>query len=122
MVAYAGVMSDVIPAPDEDIVSDFRARLDGHELQHEAVVTNPDPAKVGSARADVADEFITANLCFLVLPRPEPVEVLVADGDKHLEVAGRVSALDFLEGDHRQAKLLLRVQVRAINREADDLM
>ena len=121
MVADRRVVTDVVPAPEHDVVADARERLDRVVLEHEAVLADLEPAERRRSRADVARERVPPRLRLLADRRAEPIDVARADGNEELVLAGRVPLLERLVRNDGDAAQLVAVDVVAVDGEGGRL-
>src|SRR2546421_8684635 len=115
-------MTDVVGAPDNDVVPDPDIRLDDVCLEDEAVVTDLDVFRDKRLRADVADQLVTAALALRVNVGPSAVHSAEADRNEHRTLRRRVRLLETLERHDRNAEEIPAVDVSLARRKCDAVM
>src|SRR2546426_4375773 len=115
-------MSDVIAAPDENVIANFRARLDDSVLEYETIVTNLGVPEIRGPRTDVADQLIPFRLAFIILPGSELIQLLIAHCNKHFEVIWRAPLRHLFKRNNRTPKQLFFRQVCAVYRERGNIV
>src|SRR2546430_1684079 len=102
VVADHGVVADVIPAPQDDIVPDPCAGLDDVRFEDEAVVADGNVVVHDEGlRADVADELVAVRFALFVNGPPDTIHILETDGDKQPDFIRRITPRHVGEADER---------------------
>src|SRR5229473_5579445 len=97
MIFDDAVVSDVIAAPQDDVVPDFHEWLNRVVFENEAVVTALEAGKDSCSRADVTDQFVTSSPGIVIAVCPCVIHPLEADGDEQLVLSRCKVLLEFLK-------------------------
>src|ERR1700722_3739998 len=117
VIANDGAMADVIAAPEDDVVADFRLMLNDIVLEDEAVFTYADVVPNESPRTDIGNRRIPLRLGRVVKPSANPVELGVGDGHEAAVNSRVIAVVHVLEGHHGQAEELVLLEKGSLDAE-----
>src|SRR5437588_3794037 len=114
------MMTDVVAAPQSDVVLDAHEWLDRVVFEDEAVLAKLEPAPHARLAAEIARQPVPRGLRHRAFLGSYGVYLGVAHRDEQVVRAGREGGLRLRESDHRQAAKARFLQVTGVYREAGD--
>lgn len=119
MIVDAAVVTDVIAAPQHDIVADGRERLNGIVFENKTVIADL-VAECGGVRRDVRNERISFRFRKIIDVLAVGIHFPRSHRGEKKKIAGRVNALDFFERHNRQAVKIRLLEICRIYRKSHD--
>ncbi len=115
-------MTDVVAAPQGDVVADAHEGLQDVVLEDEAVAADGDVAPDEGLGADIAGQVIAGGGAVVEQAPADPVELGIADGHEDVVGRGRIARRQVVQRDQRQALEGPALDVRRADGEGGDLV